>query len=255
MTSRRACLGAENPSDGRRIARVEFVPSARRFDDRRPGEPEPHAGHEGNPFRGTCQHRRAAEDVGNAGDQHRNAGGAQIEKRRQRAGKRPFGSVGFMQPHAPGRRENDHSSRTLGASELEQAPQRIGMIRARAAAQEPLVLRCDEDMRTFDRRTGDDDAVIVLGRDTPTREMRRGPRRVERVVHRPYAPSVGDGGDACRGRQRAQCDRRGGTVGTHGYRRGWCVSSPKREVLPLRREGAKRAGVRPMSEAAAESPQ
>ena len=191
---------------------------ARRFDDRRPGEPEPHAGHERYPLRSARQDRRAAEDVGDTGNEHRNTSGAQIEKRRQRAGERPFGSVGFMQPHAPGCRENDDRGRTLGASELEQAPQRIGMIRARAAAQEPLVLRRDEDMRTIDRRAGDDDAVIVLGRDAPSREMRRRSRRVERGGNRPHASSVGDGGDALRGSERAQRNRRGRAVERHGYR-------------------------------------
>ena len=72
------------------------------------------------------------------------------------------------------------------------------MVRARAAAEEPLVLRRDEDTRTIDRRAGDDDAVIVLGRDAPSREMRRRSRRVERGGHRPYAASVGDGGDRAR---------------------------------------------------------
>jgi hypothetical protein len=117
-----------------------------------------------------------------------------------------------MQPHVPGCRENDDRGRTLGASEFEQAPQRIGMVRARAAAQEPLVLRCDEDMPTVDRRAGDDDAVIVVGRNAPSREMRRRSRRVERGGNRPYASSVGDGGDALRWSERAQCNRRARTV-------------------------------------------
>ena len=103
-----------------------------------------------------------------------------------------------MQPHAAGRREKDDGGRTLGLRPLEQAPQRVGMVGARAAAQEPLVLRRDEHVRAVDRRARDDDAVIVLRGDAPTREMRRWPRRVERGVHRPHAPGIGDGGDASR---------------------------------------------------------
>ena len=89
VAGRRARLGAEHRGDRLRIARVEFAPAARRFDDRRSGQTEPHAGQERGPLRGTGQHRRAAEDIGDADHEHRNAGRAQVEQRGERAGERP----------------------------------------------------------------------------------------------------------------------------------------------------------------------
>ena len=95
---------------------------------------------------------------------------------------------------------------------------------ARAAAEEPLVLRRDEDVRAVDRRTRDDDAVIVLGGDPPTREMRRRSRRLERGIHRPHAPGIGERGDAAAGVSARNATVEAEPWDTHGYRRGWCIS-------------------------------
>ena len=90
VTGRRPRLGAEHRGDRRRIAGVEFALAARRFDDRRSGKTEPHAGQQCRSLRGAGQHRRAAEDVGDADDEHRNAGRAQRRAARRARGRGPI---------------------------------------------------------------------------------------------------------------------------------------------------------------------
>ena len=122
---------------------------------------------------------------------------------------RLFGGIGLVQTHAARRRKQDNGSGSLFARALEQAAQRIRVIRARAAAEKSLVLRRDEDRRAEDRRARQHDAVVGLRLDFPTCEVRRRPRRGQRLIDVRNAAGISDGADSIAGSERAQCQWRG----------------------------------------------
>jgi hypothetical protein len=152
---------AEDGGNGRSVGGVELASPFRRFNDRGPGQAKPHAGHERNPFRGAGKHGGAAEHVADADREHGHTGDSQLEKCGERAGERPFGSVGLVQSNAAGGRKEDDASRTLGPRYLEEPPQGVGMIGTGAAPEEPIVLRGEEHARAADRCARDDNAVVV----------------------------------------------------------------------------------------------
>ena len=96
---------------------------------------------------------------------------------------------------------------------------------ARAAAEKALVLRGDQHRRTEDRRPREHDAVVALRLDVPSREVRRRPRRGQRIVDAGSGARIGNRRDAIGGRERAQRERR--VTGGQGNRR-WEIADMTR---------------------------
>jgi hypothetical protein len=118
-----------------------------------------------------------------------------------------------VQPHTARSREDDDRCRSRGGRGFEYAAQRLAVVGAGAAAQEPLVLRGDEHAHAVDRRSRNDDAIVVVRSNPPAREMRRRPGLVERVTRRLHAARIGHGLDATQRGLRAQRYRSGPDLG------------------------------------------
>ena len=219
---------------------------ARRFDDRRSGQAEPHAGQQRDSLRGAGQHRRAAEDIGDADHEHRNAGSAQVEQRGQRARERPVppALASCRRTPADAARTTTAAGRSARARSNSRRsvspwfapalpPRKRSSCAASRTSAPPSVARATTTPSSS------------CGRDAPAREMRRRARRLERGIDRPDAARVGDGGDALPWRERAQ--RESGRSSARiphmaicpgsGPAAGRDVREHDRTIRPHRREG------------------
>ena len=199
----------------------------RELDETRSGNAKPRLRNQRDALGGAGQHRAAAEDIADADREHAHAHRAKVEQRAQRAGEGELRRIRLVEAHASGRAQQHDHRRPLDESDLEQPAQHVRMIGAGAAAEEALVLRGDERGCTRDRRARDDNPVVVLGRDAPSREMRRRPRRGKRRVDRGDAARIGDRRDAQRGREGARAVERrtrGGAAHVNDFPNAWCAT-------------------------------
>ena len=152
------------------VARIEFVDATLLLDHRRPVEPD--AGLRGDDQPGTEAGRDAhpAERSDRACHQpdHRRMS-SQIQDGRADLGNRVEAEVGFLQPHATGFEQDDRGGRCARPAVRSGQQQRLGDLRAghftRSAAEEALLDGGHHDGAAVDGASGDDRAVICLGRD------------------------------------------------------------------------------------------
>ena len=185
---RAARLGAEHRFDVTIVVGIELPFAVHRFEHFRTRQADSRAGQHRQPVGGACEHRRAAEHVADADGDDRNAVGARVEQRRERAGQRKLGGVRLVQPHAARREQQHDRSRPFAPRLRQHRLQCDAMPLADAAREEVLVLRGDEHrLSRPDAMRAHDDAVVVVRRDAEAREMRartRRRRRTRRCRHR-----------------------------------------------------------------------
>ena len=97
---RAARLGAEHRFDVTIVVGIELPFAVHRFEHFRTRQADPRTGQHRQPVGGACEHRRSTEQVADSDGDDRNAVGASVEQRCERAGQRELCCVRLVQPDA-----------------------------------------------------------------------------------------------------------------------------------------------------------